>query len=350
MNIASFKAFSKQDITSLIRLRRFETKLGEQIQLLHDVKNVAASLENLKARYVIFGVPEEVGILANYGRPGSSNGWISFLKHFLNLQSNDFFAGDEVAVIGYFDFAGVQQLVDQNAHDPEERIVAYRHALHTIDEEVEGLVKAIVAAGKVPVAIGGGHNNAYPLIKGTAKGLSQLQKLPLPQINCINLDAYSGYGPMEGRHSGNAFRYAEEDNFLQKYFVLGLQENYLPQNVWMDVVNNPFIDCITYEDIFIHEKRSFFQAVADAINFVDDDYFGVELDVSSLYTNEQVTSITGISLQQARQYVSVCAANSKATYLNISCNVAFPADVDDSPVGPVLSLLVSDFIKMHNSH
>jgi formiminoglutamase len=70
---------------------------------------------------------------------------------------------------------------------------------------------------KIPVVIGGGHNNAYPLLKGAAKGLQQAQQTPLPQINCINLDAHTPVtGPEEGRHSGNAFRYAESDGFLQK--------------------------------------------------------------------------------------------------------------------------------------
>ena len=63
------------------------------------------------------------------------------------------------------------------------------------------------------------------------------------------------------------FGMQKSDGFLQKYCVVGLQENYLPQNVWMDFVNNPFFDCITYEDIFIHEKRTFHQSVAHAIGF-----------------------------------------------------------------------------------
>ena len=51
------------------------------------------------------------------------------------------------------------------------QLMAYRHAVHTIDEEVEPLIKLITAAGKIPIVVGGGHNNAYPLIKGAAKGL-----------------------------------------------------------------------------------------------------------------------------------------------------------------------------------
>ncbi len=76
------------------------------------------------------------------------------------------------------------------------------------------------------------------------------------------------YRPAEGRHSGNGFRYAEEDGYLQKYCILGIHENYLPQNVWMDMVNNPFIDCITYEDIFIRQKRTFVQSLTDALDFM----------------------------------------------------------------------------------
>ena len=119
-------------------------------------------------------------------------------------------------------------------------------------------------------------------MKGAAKGLQQAGLIPLAQINCVNLDAHTDYRPSEGRHSGNGFRYAEEDGFLQKYCVVGVHENYLPQNVWMDIVNNPFIDMITFEDIFIHSKRNFRQAVSHAIEFTDDNYTGIELDLDSV--------------------------------------------------------------------
>ena len=150
----------------------------------------------------------------------------------------------------------------------EEKLEAYRHAVNTIDDEVEQLIKMVTEAKKIPIVIGG---DIIPTrIKGAAKGWHKAGITPLAQINCINLDAHADYRPMEGRHSGNAFRYAEEDGYLQKYCVVGLHENYLPQNVWMDMVNNPFIDCITFEDIFVHEKRTFIQAVAHATGFTED--------------------------------------------------------------------------------
>src|SRR5690349_10148212 len=185
MNLNHFKTYNKQDILSLTRLRRFETKLGERVQVMIDPNDIPESMQGLKAKYIILGIPEDIGVQANYGKPGTSTAWMSFLQSFLNIQSNDFLTGEQIAVIGHFDFGDIQYLIDRNAHDEEEKVEAYRHAVNAIDEEVEGMIKLIVAAGKIPIVIGGGHNNAYPMIKGAAKGLHQAQKLPIPQINCI---------------------------------------------------------------------------------------------------------------------------------------------------------------------
>ncbi|MGZ3956807.1 MAG: formimidoylglutamase [Flavisolibacter sp.] len=348
MNLVHFKAYNKQDILSLVKLRRFETKLGERVHVLTDVHNVSESIRALTARYVIVGIPEDIGVQANYGTGGASTVWVPFLQAFLNIQSNDFLEGSEIAVIGHFDFGDIQFLIDKNAHTEEEKIEAYRHAVNTIDEEVEGLIKQIVLHQKIPIVIGGGHNNAYPLLKGASKGLHQAQQIGLPQINCINLDAHSDYRPAEGRHSGNGFRYAEEDGFMQKYCILGLHENYLPQNVWVDIVNNPFIDCITYEDIFIHAKRSFRQAVSHAISFTGDNYAGVELDLDCIENVlSSACSPSGISTLQARQYVNLCAAHVKTAYLHICEGATRLASGKTSDVtGKLISYLVSDFVKM----
>jgi formiminoglutamase len=346
MNTPHFKFYTKEEVLSLTRLRRYETKLGERVGVLGDDHSPEA-FQRLNAEYVIIGIPEDIGVQANMGTAGASTSWVPFLRSFLNIQSNDFLNGDEVAVVGHFDFRDLQNLIDGNAQTEEERVEAFRHAVNTIDEEVEKLVKAIVAAERIPIIIGGGHNNAYPLLKGAAKGLHTAQLIDMPQINCVNLDAHADYRPTEGRHSGNAFRYAEEDGFLQKYCVIGLQENYLQQNVWIDIVNNPFFDCITFEDMFIHEKQSFRQAISHAIGFTDDNFVGVELDLdavqdvlSSAYTP------SGVSSFQARQYVSQCAAQAKVAYLHI-CEGAtkLTNGKTDEATGKLISYLVSDFIK-----
>ncbi len=352
MNSLNFKVFSKQDVLSLTKLRRFETKVGERLHVVNSNENLAESIKNIEAEYVIVGVPEDIGVQANYGSGGTSTAWLAFLQSFLNVQSNDFFTGEDVAVIGHFDFGDIQFVIDKNAHNQEEKAEAYRHAVTAIDEQLERLVKAIVIAGKFPVIIGGGHNNAYPIIKGTAKGLHQNQQLSIAQINCLNLDAHTDYRPSEGRHSGNGFRYAEEDGFLQKYCAIGVHENYLPQNVWIDIVNNPFLDLITFEDIFIHEKRSFRQAVSHAIDFTSDNFTGVELDLDAVQNVlSSAATPSGIQPLHARQYVNLCAAHAKVCYLHI-CEGAtkLSSGRTDDLTGKLISYLVTDFIKMRNEN
>jgi len=348
----NFKFYTRHDVLNLTRIRRFETKLGESIHVLPEKATLENALQQSEAKYVVFGIPEDIGIRANHGTGGADSAWIPFLSAFLNLQSNDFLNGEEILLLGQFNFSDLSKLIEQNAYGYEEKIDAYRHAVITVDDAVEELAKIITAHNKIPIAIGGGHNNAYPLIKGVAKGLHKAGVIPLAQINCINLDAHSDFRPSEGRHSGNGFRYAEEDGYLQKYCVIGLHENYLPQNVWLDIVNNPFLDFITYEDIFILEKRNFIQAVAHATGFTEENYTGIELDLDCIEnTLSSAMTPSGISPLHARQYVTLAARESQVAYLHICEGATRLADGrTNETTGKLISYLVSDFIKAHEEN
>jgi len=340
-----FKCFSKQDITSFTRVRKFETKIGERLQVVSDPNNIEQSLAQSKARFVIVGIPEDIGVKANYGVGGTDTAWPSFLASFLNIQSNDFLEGSNILLLGQFNFNEIASLIESNAHDYEEKVNAYRHAVNQVDEAVEPLIKLITQHNKIPIVIGGGHNNAYPIIKGAAKGLYKAGQIPLASLNCINLDAHADFRPLEGRHSGNAFSYAEEDGYLQKYCVIGIHENYLTQNIWMDVVNSPFIDFITYEDIFIHEKKDFLQSIAHATTFTDDNYTGIEIDLDCIeYTLSSAATPSGVEPIHARQFVSYTAGDSKTAYLHICEGASKLSDGRSSEtIGKLISYLVSDF-------
>ncbi len=344
-----FKRYEKKDILSLTHLRKFETKLGE-IALCNISDDFEKAIAETPAKYILFGVPEDIGIKANLGKGGADSTWFPFLDSFLNIQSNDFLSGENIFIAGHFDFTEAQKLINVNAATDEEKITAYRYFVKKIDDAVEEVVKIITQNKKIPIIIGGGHNNAYPAIKGAAKGLHKAELLPLAQINCINLDAHTDYRPIEGRHSGNAFRYADEDGYLNKYCVICIHENYLQQNVWIDIVNNPFTDFITYEDIFIHEKRNFIQAVAHATSFTSDNYTGVELDLDSIQNILSSSSTpSGISPLYARQYINFAAVDSKIAYVHI-CEGATKLDNGEtnSSTGKLISYLVSDFVKSHS--
>jgi formiminoglutamase len=341
------KVYNKQDILGVTKIRKFETKLGEQVLVAADPGNIAQSIEKTPAEYIIIGIPEDIGVKANEGVGGAGTAWIPFLQSFLNIQSNDFLTGESVLVLGHFDFSELPQLIEANAKGPGEKVEAYRHAVHAIDEEVEPLIKIITSLGKIPIVIGGGHNNAYPLVKGAAKGLHKAGLIPLAQINAVNLDAHADFRPIEGRHSGNGFRYAEEDGYLEKYCVIGVHENYLTQNIWLDIINNPFVDLITYEDIFVLEKRNFAQAVAHATGFTEDNYIGLEIDLDVI---EQTLSAgmtpSGLTPLHARQYVTFAAIDCRIAYLHICEGACSLSDGrTDGTIGKLISYLVSDFIK-----
>jgi formiminoglutamase len=342
-----FKFYSKEDILSLTRVRRFETRMGERLQFLKPDSEWPEVLLESNAKYVLLGIPEDFGVKANYGIGGTETAWLSFLNAFLNTQSNDYLTGENTLLLGHFDFGDIKFLIENNAYNAEEKINAYRHALNIIDEEVEDILKVIASAKKIPIIIGGGHNNAYPIIKGVAKGLSKADVIPLSQINCINLDAHADYAVAEGRHSGNAFRYAEEDGYLGKYCIVGLHESYITQNVLMDIHNNPFIDYITYEEIFIHERKNFIQAVAHATGFTEDSYTGIEIDLDCIEnTLSSALTPSGITPLLARKFITFTAQDAKVAYLHISEGATQLADGrKNESTGKLISYLVSDFIK-----
>ncbi|MCX6209056.1 MAG: formimidoylglutamase [Bacteroidetes bacterium] len=345
--LSHLKLYNKQDVLSQVKIRRFETKLGERIQVLSNTADTESSIKNSTAKFVLFGIPEDIGVKANGGVGGANTSWLPFLQSFLNIQSNDFLDGQEVLLIGHFDFNIVEEVILQNAHQNEEKLSAYRHAVTLIDAEVEQLMHLITQNKKLPLVIGGGHNNSYPCIKGAAKGWHKAGVIDITELNAINLDAHADYRPLEGRHSGNGFRYAEEDGYLEKYCIVGLHQNYIPQNVWIDMVNNPFVDCITYEDIFIHEKRNFMQAVAHAAGFTEDTLCGIELDIDCIENAlSSATSPAGISLQHARQYLTYTASTCRPAYLHI-CEGATQLEDgrNNAATGKMLSYLVSDFVK-----
>lgn len=280
-----FHPVTLTDIQSRTRTRPHETKMGERIL-------VQSGLEASAARFVLFGVKEDLGARANFGLGGAATAWDSFLNAFLNLQDSPFLRGQSLQLLGHFDFTILPH---------HQEIALMRQQVEQIDAEVSALVSQIVALGKIPLIIGGSHAGAYANLKGAALGLRKND--PAAVVNCINLDAHSDYRIIEGRHSGNGFRYAQEEGYLQYYSILGLHENYTPENILQDLRQHLSIQFSTWEDIFLREKLNFAQALDQSIAFTQTGTapVGIELDVDCI---ENVLSSamtpTGISTQQAR--------------------------------------------------
>lgn len=326
-----FHPATKAEVQARTRTRAHETKLGERILL-------DSTLGTNSPQFVLFGVKEDIGARANWGLGGAATVWESFLNAFVNVQDTPFLRGDNVQLIGHFDFTHLPAQSDVNQ---------LRQQVSEIDAEVSELISSIVAIGKIPIIIGGSHAGAYANLKGAAQGLRQID--PSAQVNCINLDAHSDYRLPEGRHSGNGFRYAKDEGYLKRYAIVGLHENYTPSLILQHLQANPEIQFSTWEDIFLRDKLSFKQALDQAILFTSENNnrVGIELDVDCI---ENVLSSamtpTGISNPQARYYVYQTALRCKVAYLHL-CEGATVLEngLENRSTGKLLSYLVCDFIK-----
>ena len=72
--------FDANTLEKLLNKRPNESKFGEQIQLPSPHTSIYESLVNLDVSFVILGIPEDVGVLANFGKPGAATAWKATLK------------------------------------------------------------------------------------------------------------------------------------------------------------------------------------------------------------------------------------------------------------------------------
>lgn len=341
--------YNKKNIAHYTRLRTGETKLGECVQTVSS-KNIATDLKNSKATFVLVGLPEDIGVRANYGRGGAHTAWEPTLSNLLNVQSNAFLNGEELLVLGHINFEDLLKRSQKLDSGKESDVQQLRKLCAEIDERVTQVIQTIVEAGKIPIIIGGGHNNSYGNIKGSAMGLKAAGRLKNAAINCINCDAHSDFRALEGRHSGNGFSYAFHETFLDKYALVGLHENYNSAPILKEL--NKYSKKIQYslfEDIFIRETTTFDKAISNALSWIDATYFGVELDMDAIENiPSSAKTSSGISATEARKFVSKAAQNKKVAYLHITEAAPVLSHIKtDNKTGKLIAYLVTDFMKSY---
>lgn len=329
----------QNDLKEYTAIRKGETKTGEKVKVLrsNETLNALSGYADRGVRFAILGIPESVGVMANMGRRGTEQAWGAFLQGFLNLQSNRFFDASKVLLLGPM----VMDDIQQRAEELNPGTDYYYQKLHIlcaeIDDRVAPVIEMIVAAGLIPIVIGGGHNNAYPLLVGTASGLGRKRG-----VHAINMDAHADFRSLEGRHSGNGFSYAKERGYLHKYFAFGLHQSYNSENMLVSMDNSRNVGYEFLEDITYLDKR-----LMAAIEYVHDEHIpcGIELDMDAIrFMPSSAISPSGFSVEQARHFVRKCANSLKPAYLHLP--EAAPKNPEELRiVGKTLSYLVTDFVK-----
>jgi formiminoglutamase len=337
--------FTSIDLAKITNHRSGEMKFGEKmITIPKDSVSIESFLENSPARYILFGIPEDIGVRANFGRPGACSAWESAIKSIANIQFNKFCKGNELLVLGQLDVADeMTEAAGLNYQDIEDRR-KFSDLVSRIDKEVAHLVSVIVKAKKVPIIIGGGHNNSYGNIKGTALAKGK-------PVNAINFDAHSDFRILEGRHSGNGFSYAFEEGFLNKYFIFGLHENYTSKKVLSKIKKvHSRVRYNTYDEIGIRKFKNFETELELAENFIKEEPYGIEIDLDAIPNiASSAMTISGFSVEQVRQFVHHFGKNQNATYLHI-CEGApdLGEEKNNHLIGKLMGYLITDFMKAND--
>ncbi|WP_010229753.1 formimidoylglutamase [Gillisia marina] len=327
-----FKLHSQKSISNILKTREGETKFGEKISFIQDFEALASS----SSKYVLFGIPEDIGVRANLGRSGASRAWETCLNSLLNIQANQYTKPENLILLGEVDCTeALEKASNIDPKDPN-YIQKLGDLVSKIDAITSAVVQKIVTAGKIPIIVGGGHNNAYGNIKGTSEALKK-------QIHVLNIDAHTDLRKTDIRHSGNGFSFARKDGFLAKYRIFGLHQNHTPQYIFEDMLHSANDGYRLFEHLLLMPSEKIVQAFREELEFVSHDNFGLELDCDAIKgfpSSAQTPS--GFAINMIRNFIRIASEEEHIKYLHI-CE-ATSNDTSEAKVGKALSYFITDFI------
>lgn len=337
------KIYNQEEILQFVSSRPGEKKFGEKVLSIEKQQQFEKELTSSKAKYVLFGIQESIGVKANRGIQGTETAWDTCLNSLLNTQNNTYNKGKKVLLLGYLDFSEFMVTAKKLNPNNKEELKSLYQLVETIDTVVSNLVFKIVKSGKIPIIIGGGHNNAYGNIKGTSLALNK-------PINAINFDAHTDFRSLEGRHSGNGFSYAYQEGFLNKYFVFGLHENYTSKKVLNEMnALHSYVNYNTFEAIAIRNENSLSKEIEYAHSFIKTEKYGIEIDLDAIQgIASSAMTPSGFSVNETRQFLSKIGNSKKVAYLHLCEAAPALANGDEKQIGKALSYLVTDFIRANS--
>jgi formiminoglutamase len=310
-----FEGWSNYKLEDFLSEREGEWRVGQQLAK-NELKN---------AKYVLLGIEEGIGPMANNGFGGSENAFSAFLSNFLNTQVHSHFPATDIQILG-----SVKQEVTF------ESVEQARKHVEELDAFVEEILNSFLLEGQIPIIIGGGHNNALPIMRSAAKQ---------SKVHILNLDPHADCRKEEGRHSGNSFSIALHHKTIQSYSVLGLHEAY----------NNQFIldflekhHCFhTYFEDYLSQNRNLIKDLTHVIdNCETDSKLGIEIDMDAMaFMPSSAFSPSGWSVNEVRTFcLELSRFKNRIAYLHLP-EAAPKTDTDKRVVGKTLSYLVRDFLR-----
>ncbi len=308
-----FDFFDQEEAASHIKERNGETKIGEKLSYLSGFDQLA----QVSARYILIGVPEDIGVQANHGKPGAADLWEEFLSAFLNLQENRYLSGKNVLIAGKLSTERLTEQARESIQAFEDQLGRLSVFVETLDDWLSRIIQKVKAAGKIPIVIGGGHNNAFGMIKG----VSLAQSRP---VNVFNLDAHSDLRWLDHRHSGNGFSYAIDQGFLESYTIFGLDKAYTPEYIHEHIDRTDAVRCVFADELYPLSNLDIINRANAEMNRLE--AFGLEIDMDCVqgqpasalnplgFSPQQLYAILDKAPKDQLEYVHCCEAMSREDF------------------------------------
>ena len=296
--------------------RQGEVRLGQTLHALPscatpDSYRCALTAAREKgAKVALLGVPESIGPRGNLGRGGAETAWPAALQGLCNLQATPFIASHELLLVGHVDCADLQEQAAALHTTNATELQGLRDLCQQLDQRVMQALLPLFSAGYEVILIGGGHNNAYPLLRSLSEATEQ-------QVAAMNLDPHADFRAREGRHSGNGFSYAHTDGFLANYHVVGLHEGKNNAESLRQLSDAGF----TYTSVHELYQSNWSEQLA-ALRAQAQTWqrpLGIEIDVDALQgVPASALNFNGLGIQHGYTLIAELASLAQTRYLHLA--------------------------------
>lgn len=218
-----------------IKVTRKETMGFGVPGFLSLTKNIRNKFNYIKDKYIIIGIPDDRGVIANGGNPGASKGPDAFRQSFYKLYDTrirKFNPSTHKPFVPQPESGVNSQYISQVFFDAGNIILA--DSIQETHERLASVVEYFLNhEAKMIFVIGGGHDFSY----GSYKGHVATRKNEI--IPIINFDAHFDLRPIENGkiNSGTAFYRIVEDlnkniNDGKGLLELGIQRDRNPDSLY----------------------------------------------------------------------------------------------------------------------
>ncbi|HET6401981.1 MAG TPA: formimidoylglutamase [Candidatus Kapabacteria bacterium] len=275
--------------------------------------------EASSADVVILGIPTDEGIRRNGGRIGASQAphaireWLGKLTPFAGPHFKRHL--DEIHIADMGDIA--------------------ESDLETMHEHASSIAKDLIAAGKIVVALGGGHDITYPLVSGFRSGFSGRDGHNGQELGLINIDAHLDVREKKNglHHSGSSFRLLLEEGIMkgEHFAEIGIQ-SFAASKEHFDWVLQQGARILTFEDATEAHLPNAFEECEIAITRGDPDfpvYLSFDMDCVRASDAPGVSAPAPIGFLAEEAYeLAVAAGLSKNVRMLDIVEVSPPHDAD----------------------